>query len=155
VQTTASSSWSVGLSLSWLLFDAGTTAAEVRALGRRREAVSHDYAARRNDIRLRLEQAFFQHEASLARLASARRGVAAALEAFRDERLRYRTGLSNELNLSSTQTLLIEGLLARLNATVAVNITYARLLRELLPVPRDPQQPYAAPLRLEEIRPAP
>jgi OMF family outer membrane factor len=155
VQTNASSTWSVGLSLSWLLFDGGSTDAELRALGRRREAVSQDYAARRNDIRLRLEQAFFQHEASLARLLSARRGVAAALEAFRDERLRYRTGLSNELNLSSTQSLLVESLLARLNATVAVNISYARLLRELLPVPRDPQQPYAAPLRLEEIRPAP
>jgi outer membrane protein TolC len=155
LQTTATSSWSVGLSLSWLLFDAGGTDAEVRALGRRREAVSQEYAARRNDIRLRLEQAFFQHEASLARLVSARRGVAAALEAFRDERLRYRTGLSNELNLSSTQALLIESLLARLNATVAVNITYARLLRELLPVPRDPQQTYPAPLRLDEIRAAP
>ncbi len=155
LQTTATSSWSVGLSLSWLLFDAGSTAAELRALAHRGEAISQDYAARRNAIRLRLEQAFFQHEASLARLAAARRGVAAALEAFRDERLRYRTGLSNELNLSSTQTLLIENLLARLNATVAVNITYAQLLRELLPVPRDPQQPFAAPLRLDEIRPAP
>ncbi|MFN7899087.1 MAG: TolC family protein [Synechococcaceae cyanobacterium] len=154
-QVTAASSWSVGLSLSWLLFDAGSTAAETRALARRGAAISQDYAARRNDIRLRLEQAFFQHEASLARLASSRRGVAAALEAFRDEQLRYRTGLSNELNLSSTQTLLIESLLARLNATVAVNITYARLLRELLPVPRDPGQPYAAPLRLDEIRASP
>ncbi|MFM8277978.1 MAG: TolC family protein [Cyanobium sp.] len=32
LQTTATSSWSVGLSLSWLLFDAGSTAAELRAL---------------------------------------------------------------------------------------------------------------------------
>jgi hypothetical protein len=81
--------------------------------------------------------------------------LAAAIEAFRNERLRYRKGLSNELNLSSTQALLMESLLARLNPTVAVNITDARLLRELLPVPRDPQQPYAAPLWLDEIPPTP
>ena len=49
--------------------------------------------------------------------------MAAAIEAFRGERLRYRNGLSNELNLSSTQALLMESLLARLNPTVAVNIT--------------------------------
>ncbi|MEB3199066.1 MAG: TolC family protein [Synechococcaceae cyanobacterium] len=154
LQTSTGTAWSLGLTLSWLLFDAGTTAAEVRAIARRRDAISQDYAARRNDIRLRLEQAFFQHEASLARLVSARRGVEAAREAFRDDRLRYRAGLANELNLSSTQTLLIESLLSRLNATLAVNITYARLLRELLPAPRDPAQPFEAPLRLEELPPA-
>jgi hypothetical protein len=35
----------------------------------------------------------------------------------------------------------ISSLVRRLNATVAVNVSYARLLRELLPMPRDPQQP--------------
>ena len=74
-------------------------------------------------------------------MASARRGVAAALEAFRDVRLRYQTGLSSEVDLSITQERLISSLVQRLNATVGVNITYAQLLRELLPVPRDPAAP--------------
>ena len=73
------------------------------------------FAATRNDIRLRIEQAFFNHEASLAKLSSARRGVAAALEAFRDARLRYLTGLDSELNLSNTQERLINSLVQRLN----------------------------------------
>jgi hypothetical protein len=38
--------------------------------------------------------------------------------------------------------------LPRLNATIGVNITYARLLRELLPMPRDPAQPVMARLQL-------
>ena len=130
--------WSVGLTMTWLLFDAGTTAAEARALAKREAAALQEYAASRNQIRLRLEQAFFNHEASLAKLSSARRGVAAAMEAFRDARLRYRTGLSNELDLSNTQDRLINSLVQRLNATVGVNLTYARLLRELLPMPADP-----------------
>jgi outer membrane factor, OMF family len=132
--------WSVGLTFTWLLFDAGTTAGQARALAKQADAAAQQYAASRNDIRLRIEQAFFTHEASLAKLSSARRGVAAALEAFRDVRLRYTTGLSSEVDVSVTQDQLIDSLVRRLNATVAVNVSYAQLLRELLPVPRDPSQ---------------
>jgi len=141
--------WSVGLSLRWLLFDGGTTAAEARALDRRSAAEAQSYAAQRNAIRLRLEQSFFNHEASLAKLASARRGLAAAIEAYRDVRLRYLSGLSDELDLSNTEDKLINALVSRLNATVGVNITYAQLLRELLPVPRDPSQPVQPQLQLD------
>jgi outer membrane protein TolC len=141
--------WSVGLTMTWLLFDAGTTAGQARALAKREAAAAQQYAATRNDIRLRLEQAFFNHEASLAKLSSARRGVAAALEAFRDVRLRYLTGLSSEIDLSITQEQLISSLVQRLNATVNVNVTYARLLRELLPMPRDPDQRIQPQLQLQ------
>ena len=141
-------SWSVGLTLRWLLFDAGTTAGQARALEKRMAAAAQQYAAQRDDIRLRLEQAFFNHEASLAKLASTRRGLAASLEAFRDVRLRYLTGLSSELDLSNTQEKLIQSLVNRLNATVDVNISYAQLLRELLPMPRDPNAPVTPVLQL-------
>lgn len=144
--------WSVGLTFTWLLFDAGTTAGLARALARREAVAAQQVAATRNDIRLRLETAFFNHEASLAKLSSARRGVAAALEAFRDGRLRYLTGLSSEIDLSLTQDRLISSLVQRLNATVNVNLTYARLLRELLPMPRDPNQPIQPQLQLQLSR---
>jgi outer membrane protein TolC len=75
--------------------------------------------------------------------------VAAALEAFRDVRLRYLTGLSSEIDLSITQEQLISSLVQRLNATVNVNVTYARLLRELLPMPRDPDQRIQPQLQLQ------
>jgi outer membrane protein TolC len=140
----------VGLTFRWLLFDAGSTAAQVRSLARQQEAQAQRYAAQRNDIRLRLEQAFFEHEASLAKLASARRAVAASLEGFRDARLRYRSGLSDETTLSLTQDRLVQSLVRRLNATIDVNVTYARLLRELLPVPRDPAAPLQPRLDLPQ-----
>ncbi len=138
---TYGSDWSVGLAVSWLLFDAGSTRGQARALARRGDALAQQYATQRNDIRLRIEQAFFGHEASLARLVAARRGVAASLEAFRDARLRYQAGLSSELDLSNTQERLISSLVQRLEATVNVNVTYAQLLRELLPMPTDPDAP--------------
>ena len=148
LSTTNSWDWSAGLTLTWLLFDAGTTAGQARALAKREAAAAQQYAATRNDIRLRIEQAFFNHEASLAKLSSARRGVAAALEAFRDVRLRFLTGLDSELNLSNTQDRLLNSQVRRLNATVNVNITYAKLLRELLPMPRDPNLPIQPQLQL-------
>ena len=144
--------WSAGLTLTWLLFDAGTTAGQARALAKREAATAQQYAATRNDIRLRIEQAFFNHEASLAKLSSARRGVAAALEAFRDVRLRFLTGLDSELNLSNTQDRLINSQVRRINATVNVNITYAKLLKELLPMPRDPNLPIKPQLQLSSSR---
>jgi outer membrane protein TolC len=152
--------WSVGLAVRWLLFDGGTTRGTALALERRERAIRQDYAERRDRIRLRLEEAFFEHEASLARLNSARRGAAAAMEAFRDARLRYQLGLSSEVEVSVTQDQLLISLLQRLNATVAVNITYARLLRELLPVPRDPEAPIIPELKLsspggDPVRPGP
>jgi outer membrane factor, OMF family len=149
LSTTSGSDWSVGLTFTWLLFDAGTTAGQALALTKQAEATAQQYAASRNDIRLRIEQAFFNHEASLAKLSSARRGVAAALEAFRDVRLRYVTGLDSELNLSNTQDRLINSLVRRINATVNVNITYAKLLKELLPMPRDPNLPIQPQLQLQ------
>ena len=148
LSTTNGWDWSVGLTFTWLLFDAGTTAGQARALTKQAAATAQQYAASRNDIRLRIEQAFFNHEASLAKLSSARRGVAAALEAFRDVRLRYLTGLDSELNLSNTQDRLINSLVRRINATVNVNITYAKLLKELLPMPRDPNAPIQPQLQI-------
>ncbi len=153
LSTSSGWDWSVGLTLTWLLFDAGTTAGQARALAKREAAAAQQVAATRNDIRLRIEQAFFNHEASLAKLSSARRGVAAALEAFRDVRLRYLTGLDSELNLSNTQDRLINSQVQRLNATVNVNITYAKLLKELLPMPRDPSLPVQPQLQLTQLQP--
>jgi hypothetical protein len=51
--------------------------------------------------------------------------------------------------VSFTQDQLINSLVRRLNATVAVNVSYARLLRELLPMPRDPAQPIQPQLQLQ------
>ena len=140
--------WSVGLAFNWMIFDAGGTSNRVKALKLQEQATAEQYANTRNAIRLRLEQAFLNHEASLAKLVSARRAVGASKEAFRDTQLRYQTGLSDEINLSITQEQLVNALVRRLLATVNVNITYARMLRELLPMPKNPNDPVLTQLTL-------
>ena len=141
--------WSVGLAFNWMIFNAGATTNAVKALSLQEQAASQSYAATRNSIRLRLERAFLNHEASLAKLVSARRAVGASKEAFRDSTLRYKTGLTNEIDLSVTQTQLVNSLVNRLIATVDVNVTYAQLLRELLPMPRDPESTVPTNLTLD------
>ena len=140
--------WSVGLAFKWMIFDAGGTSNRVKALKLQEQATAEQYANTRNAIRLRLERAFLNHEASLAKLVSARRAVGASKEAFRDTQLRYQTGLSDEINLSITQEQLVNALVRRLFATVNVNVTYARMLRELLPMPKNPNDPVLTQLSL-------
>ena len=140
--------WSVGLAFNWMIFDAGGTSNRVKALQLQEQATAEQYASTRNAIRLRLERAFLNHEASLAKLVSARRAVGASKEAFRDTQLRYQTGLSDEIDLSITQEQLVNALVRRLFATVDVNVTYARMLRELLPMPKNPNHPVLTQLTL-------
>ena len=140
--------WSVGLAFNWMIFDAGGTSNKVKALQLQEQATAEQYANTRNEIRLRLERAFLNHEASLAKLVSARRAVGASKEAFRDTQLRYQTGLSDEIELSITQEQLVNALVKRLFATVDVNVTYARMLRELLPMPKNPTNPVLTQLTL-------
>ncbi|MDC0319841.1 TolC family protein, partial [Synechococcus sp. AH-551-G03] len=140
--------WSVGLAFNWMIFDAGGTSNRVKALQLQEQATAEHYASTRNAIRLRLERAFLNHEASLAKLVSARRAVGASKEAFRDTQLRYQTGLSDEINLSITQEQLVNALVRRLFATIDVNVTYARMLRELLPMPKNLNHPALTQLTL-------
>ncbi|MDC0269315.1 TolC family protein [Synechococcus sp. AH-551-N23] len=140
--------WSVGLAFNWMIFDAGGTSNRVKALQLQEQATAEQYANTRNAIRLRLERAFLNHEASLAKLVSARRAVGASKEAFRDTQLRYQTGLSDEIDLSITQEQLVNALVRRLFATVDVNVTYARMLRELLPMPKNPNHPVLTQLTI-------
>jgi outer membrane factor, OMF family len=53
------------------------------------------------------------------------------------------------VDVSVTQDQLINSLVRRLNATVDVNVTYAQLLKELLPMPRDPNLPIQPQLQLQ------
>ena len=140
--------WSVGLAFNWMIFDAGGTSNRVKALQLQEQATAEQYASTRNAIRLRLERAFLNHEASVAKLVSARRAGGASKEAFRDTQLRYQTGLSDEIDLSITQEQLVNALVRRLFATVDVNVTYARMLRELLPMPKNPNHPVLTQLTL-------
>jgi outer membrane protein TolC len=145
---TVSADWAAGISLNWKLFDGGVSAGEVsasRAAAQRTELAS---ARERNAIRQRLEHAYFDHTASLDQILAARAAYHAAREAFRDIRARYQLGLADYTDVSNTIRQLTEAMEARAESVTLANVSYARLLRELLPVSDRSDQVVVLPLVL-------
>ena len=144
-----SADWAAGLQLHWRLFDGGVTAGEVAASRSAAGRTAETLARERNAIRQRVEAAFFDHRAALAQILAARASYAAAREAFRDVRARYQLGLSDYSDVADTISTLTTAMEGVAEATTLANVSYAQLLRELLPVPVQPGPPPTLPLVLE------
>lgn len=110
---------------------------------------AQELARERNAIRQRLEAGFFDQRAALEQIVAARASYAAAREAYRDVRARYQLGLSSYTDVASTVSTLTAAMEGVAEATTLANVSYAQLLRELLPVPDQPGAPVALPLVLE------
>lgn len=96
--------WSVGVNLSWLLFDGGRTAADVRVARANRESA----LAQRDALLLDLTS---QLDANRARIEANRAGVVASTEAVEAARAqlrlaeaRYAQGLGSQIELADAQT---------------------------------------------------
>ena len=133
--------WTAGMLLNWRLFDAGVTAGAVEANRAAAERTLQAEASERNGIRQRLESAFYDHRAALSQIIAANASFQAAKEAYRDSRARYEFGLADYTDLADTIASLTTAMEQRAEAMTLANLSYARLLRELLPVPRQPGQP--------------
>ena len=145
------SDWAAGLELRWRLFDAGVTSGAVSASRAAAERTEQALARERNTIRQRLETAFYDHRASLGQIVAARSAFSATREAFRDVRARYQLGLANYTDVSDTIRQLTQAMEWVAESVTLANVSYAQLLRELLPVP---DQPTAAPVSLPLVLPA-
>ncbi len=140
--------WEAGLELRWRLFDAGVSSGAAGASRAAAERTAQALAEGRNAIRQRLETAFFDHRAALEQILAARASYAAAREAFRDVRARYQLGLANYTDVSDTIRLLTQAMEGVAESITLANGSYAQLLRELLPVPDQPEAPVSLPLVL-------
>jgi outer membrane protein TolC len=143
-----SADWVAGLRLHWRLFDAGVSSGEAQASRAAAEAVLQRLARQRNQIRQELESAFYDYRASLSQLAAAEASYRASREAFRDARARYQLGLADYTDVSETITLLTRSMEGIAEATTLANLSYARMLRQLQPVPVQPEPMPSLPLTL-------
>ncbi|MEB3234108.1 MAG: TolC family protein, partial [Cyanobacteriota bacterium] len=141
--------WSAGVLLNWRLFDAGITAGAVTATRAAAERTLQTEASERNAIRQRLESAYYDHRASLSQIIAANASFRAAREAYRDSRARYEFGLADYTDLVDTISSLTTAMEQRAEAMTLANLSYAQLLRELLPVPRQPGEMVRLPLQLQ------
>lgn len=145
--------WSVGILANWLFFDAGVTKGEVNASLAAAKRVEQEEASTRNAIRQNVESAFFDYQASLDQIIAAKASFTAAKEAFRDIRARYQLGLADYTDVSNVVHLLTKAMEDKATAITNTNITYSRMLRELLPVPNQINQPVNLPVVLPIAQP--
>jgi outer membrane protein TolC len=149
------SDWAAGLQLHWRFFDGGVTAGAVAASRSAAARTDQQLARERNAIRQRLEAAFYDHRAALRQIVAARASYSASREAFRDVRARYQLGLADYSDVADTVATLTGAMEGVAESTTLANVSYAQLLRELLPVPDRPDQPVTLPLVLEGSSTAP
>jgi len=142
--------WAAGLRLNWMMMDGGVSRGLADASRAEASSVAQQQANERNRIRQRLEQAFFQHQASLVQVIAARASLKAAREAFRDMRARYQLGLADYTDVSDTIVSLTKAMEDKAMAITMANISYARMLRDLLPVPSNPGLPVQLPITLPD-----
>ncbi len=140
--------WAAGMELRWRLFDAGVTSGAVSASRAAADRTEQALARERNAIRQRLETAFYDHRAALGQIVASRSAYTAAREAFRDVRARYQMGLANYTDVSDTIRQLTQAMEGVAESVTLANVSYAQLLRELLPVPTQPTAPVSLPLVL-------
>ena len=150
--STSTVGWAAGLQLSWKLMDGGVSRGLADASRAQAASTGERQAQERNAIRQRLEQAFFQHRASLTQVIAARAALKAAREAFRDMRARYQLGLSDYTDVSDAIVSLTQAMEEKAAAITTANISYARMLRDLLPVPDAPEQAVVLPITLPQGR---
>ena len=148
--STSTVGWAAGLQLSWKLMDGGVSRGLADASRAQASSTGERQAQERNAIRQRLEQAFFQHRASLTQVIAARAALKAAREAFRDMRARYQLGLSDYTDVSDAIVSLTQAMEEKATAITTANISYARMLRDLLPVPDAPEQLVVLPITLPQ-----
>jgi outer membrane protein TolC len=143
-----SADWVAGLRLHWRLFDAGVTGGEAEASRAAAEAVLQRLARQRNQIRQELETAFYDYRASLSQLNAAEASYRASREAFRDARARYQLGLADYTDVSETISLMTRAMEGIAESMTLANVSYARMLRQLLPVPEQSEVLPELPLTL-------
>ena len=147
-----SGEWAAGLRLQWRLFDAGITSGAVDATRAAAERTLQAEAAERNGIRQRLETAYYDHRAALSQIIAANASFRAAREAYRDSRARFEFGLADYTDLADTIRSLTTAMEQQAEAMTLANVSYAQLLRELLPVPTTLDAPVRLPITLSAAK---
>lgn len=96
--------WSVGVNLSWLLFDGGRTAADVRIARANRESALAQRDALLLDLTSQLDASRAQIEANRAGVVSSTEAVDAARAQLKLAEARYAQGLGSQIELTDAQT---------------------------------------------------
>ncbi|KZR78076.1 TolC family protein [Prochlorococcus marinus] len=108
----------VGLGFTWNIFDGGRARAQYRQNKQKAQQSEFEFAAKRDQVRLEVEQSFFNLRASNQDIKTTSIGVLSSRESLRLARLRFQAGVTtqrevvnNQRDLKQAQTLYADAML--------------------------------------------
>lgn len=119
----------VGLNLSWRLFDGGAAAAQARQNRQLAQENSFRFAQRRDAIRLEVEDSFYELEKNNRNITTTAREVISARESLRLARLRFQAGVTTQREVVDNQRDLTNAEVRFSNAITDYNKRLAELRR--------------------------
>ncbi len=124
-------SWNLGVTFTWPLFDSGRSAAEAVALDQQAAAID----ARRADVEgllgIEVRQRIRDMLTARASIAAAAEGVAAASEARRVVEERFRAGVATSTDVLDAQVAALDAEVEHTRLQASLRLTEARLLRAM------------------------
>lgn len=120
---------SVGLGLTWSIFDGGKAMAQSRQFKQKAAENAFKFADQRDTIRFQVEQSFYQLRQHNRDIQTTSREVISARESLRLARLRYQAGVTTQREVVDTQRDLTQAEVAYASALANYNTSLAELRR--------------------------
>lgn len=120
---------SIGLGVTWNIFDGGAAAARSRAAKAQARQFTYQFAQRRDEIRRDVEISFYELEKNNRNLTTTAREVLSAREALRLARLRLEAGVTTQREVVNNQRDLTNAEVRHSNAISDYNKRLAELRR--------------------------
>ncbi len=127
--------YSVGATLEWILFDGGAARARARQEDVDIAIAENNYSGQRDEVRIEVEQAFFDLEANQDNISTSQQAVELAEESLRLARLRFQAGVGTQTDVIEAQTELTTARGNLLNAIVQYNQSFNELQRAITNIP--------------------
>lgn len=124
-------SYSLGARVNWNLFDGGAARARARQEEIDTEIAENQFADTRNQVRLDVEQSFFNLQSNFENIQTASVALEQARESLRLARLRFQAGVGTQTDVISAQNELTRAEGNRLNAILNYNRALATLQRSI------------------------
>lgn len=120
---------SLGATLRWNFFDGGAARSRAEQAGRNIAIAETRFADQRNQVRLEVEQAFFNLNANAQNIETATIALQRAEESLRLARLRFQAGVGTQTDVLNQQTALTRARFNQLSAILEYNRALAALQR--------------------------
>jgi outer membrane protein TolC len=125
----SSAGFGLRLGGSWRVFDGGAAVARATQADRDQDIAESSYAQTRNQIRFEVEESYFNLEANLANIDTARTALEQAREALRLAQRRFDAGVGDQLEVLTAQRELTAAQVNLLEAVLGYNRSLVSLER--------------------------